>query len=81
MRGERWRVQGGSESGGILVRVGRSLTSEQLPDLASGDSVVPQISCKPCQQICIEERLSAGALVRELELVGDRLHYEKLSGR
>ncbi|CAE7607267.1 Pacrg [Symbiodinium natans] len=57
MRGEWWQVLGGTDTGGILVRSGRSLHSEQLAD-----------------------RLSCGALVCEMELVGERLRYEKLTG-
>ena len=35
MRGERWQVLGGADTGGVLVRSGRSLTSEQLAELPS----------------------------------------------
>ncbi|CAE7637305.1 unnamed protein product [Symbiodinium pilosum] len=52
----RWQVAGGVDTGGILVRDGRPLTSSELG------------------------RLGTGALVEELELVNDRLHYQKLSG-
>lgn len=53
----QWEVIGGSDKGGILVRKGQDLKSEQLSD-----------------------RLSTGALVEELKLVGDRLHYKRLTG-
>lgn len=48
---------GGGDKGGVLVRQGKSLTSEQLP-----------------------ERLGTGAVVKELKLEGDRLHFELDSG-
>eukprot|EP00435_Cladocopium_sp_Y103_P028744 s806_g7.t1 len=47
----------GGDKGGVLVRQGKSLTSEQLP-----------------------ERLGTGAVVKELKLEGDRLHFELDSG-
>lgn len=53
----QWEVVGGSDKGGILVRKGQDLKSEQCTD-----------------------RLSTGALVEELKLVGDRLHYKRLTG-
>eukprot|EP00930_Biecheleria_cincta_P098262 TRINITY_DN89936_c0_g1_i1.p1 TRINITY_DN89936_c0_g1~~TRINITY_DN89936_c0_g1_i1.p1 ORF type:complete len:443 (-),score=65.78 TRINITY_DN89936_c0_g1_i1:250-1578(-) len=52
-----WRVSGGIESGGILVRVGQQLNSQQSVS-----------------------RLSAGAIVKELELHGDRLRYQLVHG-
>eukprot|EP00930_Biecheleria_cincta_P024857 TRINITY_DN17745_c0_g1_i1.p1 TRINITY_DN17745_c0_g1~~TRINITY_DN17745_c0_g1_i1.p1 ORF type:complete len:340 (+),score=56.85 TRINITY_DN17745_c0_g1_i1:181-1200(+) len=52
-----WKVVGGGEKGGILVRSGRDLKSPEAPD-----------------------RLSTGAVVREEELVGDRLHYTLVNG-
>lgn len=52
-----WEVVGGGDSGGILVRSGRELSSAKL-----------------------EARLCKGSRVRELERVGDRLHYEIISG-
>merc|ERR1719326_1512952 len=54
---QNWKVVGGSDKGGIIVRAGKELKSEQLAD-----------------------RLSTGALVEQVELVGDRLHYKRLSG-
>lgn len=57
MAAQIWKVVGGIEKGGILVRVGQDLKSSQL-----------------------EERLSTGALVREVALVGERLHYDKSTG-
>mmetsp|Transcript_56195 Transcript_56195/g.100110 ORF Transcript_56195/g.100110 Transcript_56195/m.100110 type:complete len:402 (-) Transcript_56195:38-1243(-) len=53
----QWEVIGGADKGGILVRKGQDLKSEQLSD-----------------------RLSTGALVEELKLVGDRLHYKRSTG-
>lgn len=53
----KWEVVGGADKGGILVRKGQDLKSEQLAD-----------------------RLSTGALVEELKLVGERLHYKRLTG-
>lgn len=44
---------GGGDKGGVLVRQGKALTSEQLP-----------------------QRLSTGALVKELKLEGDRLQFQ-----
>eukprot|EP00931_Biecheleriopsis_adriatica_P028014 TRINITY_DN16750_c2_g3_i1.p1 TRINITY_DN16750_c2_g3~~TRINITY_DN16750_c2_g3_i1.p1 ORF type:complete len:433 (-),score=96.33 TRINITY_DN16750_c2_g3_i1:56-1354(-) len=52
-----WKVVGGSDKGGIVVRAGKALTSEQLT-----------------------ERLSTGALVKELRLEGERLNFERSSG-
>mmetsp|Transcript_60162 Transcript_60162/g.127437 ORF Transcript_60162/g.127437 Transcript_60162/m.127437 type:complete len:593 (+) Transcript_60162:115-1893(+) len=52
----QWRVVGGKDTGGILVRSGQELKSPQLPS-----------------------RLSTGALVDQLELKGERLHY-RLAG-
>lgn len=53
----QWEVVGGADKGGILVRQGQALKSEQC-----------------------EERLSTGALIEELELVGERLHYKLVTG-
>lgn len=52
-----WKVVGGLDKGGILVRMGCDLNSAQTPD-----------------------RLSTEAFVLQLELIGDRLRYEKLTG-
>lgn len=52
-----WRVVGGGDKGGIIVRGDRPLTSPQL-----------------------DERLATGSLVKELELVGERLNFERLEG-
>eukprot|EP00434_Breviolum_minutum_P008178 symbB.v1.2.007211.t1/scaffold439.1/size205343/14 len=52
-----WKVVGGGDKGGVLVRQGKSLTSEQ-----------------------VSERLSTGAVVKELKLEGDRLHFELETG-
>mmetsp|Transcript_115047 Transcript_115047/g.245747 ORF Transcript_115047/g.245747 Transcript_115047/m.245747 type:complete len:324 (+) Transcript_115047:63-1034(+) len=52
-----WRVVGGADKGGILVRTGKDLASPAAPS-----------------------RLSTGALVKELELEGDRLLYERATG-
>lgn len=63
-----WKVVGGGDKGGVLVRQGhgqspcsmapgKSLSSEQLP-----------------------ERLATGAVVKELKLEGDRLHFELETG-
>eukprot|EP00913_Durusdinium_trenchii_P014946 g14020.t1 len=51
--GRTWKVVGGGDKGGVLVRQGKALTSEQLP-----------------------QRLSTGALVKELKLEGDRLQFQ-----
>eukprot|EP00931_Biecheleriopsis_adriatica_P122872 TRINITY_DN97921_c0_g1_i1.p1 TRINITY_DN97921_c0_g1~~TRINITY_DN97921_c0_g1_i1.p1 ORF type:complete len:343 (-),score=73.93 TRINITY_DN97921_c0_g1_i1:78-1106(-) len=53
----QWEVVGGAEKGGLVVRQGPQLTSEQL-----------------------EQRLSTGSLVEQLELKGERLHFRRLSG-
>mmetsp|Transcript_52926 Transcript_52926/g.95167 ORF Transcript_52926/g.95167 Transcript_52926/m.95167 type:complete len:335 (-) Transcript_52926:259-1263(-) len=58
MSGRQWKVVGGADKGGILVREGKATTSNQHSD-----------------------RLETGALIEEKELEGDRLHYEKLSGK
>lgn len=55
--GDVWKVVGGSDKGGILVRQQASTNSAQL-----------------------SMRLSTGATVEELERVGDRLKYSKLTG-
>lgn len=53
-----WKVVGGGDKGGILVRTGPEVKS---PEASS--------------------RLSTGALIEELELVGgERLHYKRLTG-
>jgi len=52
-----WKVVGGTDRGGVVVREGEGLISHQTP-----------------------ARLSTGALVVEVELVGDRLRYERISG-
>jgi len=53
----QWEVVGGRDKGGILVRKGEDVGSEQE-----------------------KARLSFGALVQELELKGERLHYRLLGG-
>lgn len=55
--GTCWEVVGGGDKGGILVRVGKDLASEQ-----------------------VAERLSTGALVKELALEGERLQFQRLTG-
>mmetsp|Transcript_22684 Transcript_22684/g.51870 ORF Transcript_22684/g.51870 Transcript_22684/m.51870 type:complete len:268 (-) Transcript_22684:33-836(-) len=57
MSGRRWKIVGGADKGGILVRGGRDLGTPQL-----------------------SERLATGALVEQLELIGDRLHFRRLEG-
>lgn len=52
-----WRVVGGEDRGGILVREGAKLDSAKCA-----------------------ERLSTGALVEEVSIVGDRLMYRLLAG-
>lgn len=52
-----WKVVGGADKGGILVRTGQDLKSPEA-----------------------FERLSTGAVVREEELVAERLHYVLVSG-
>eukprot|EP00931_Biecheleriopsis_adriatica_P005421 TRINITY_DN106942_c0_g1_i1.p1 TRINITY_DN106942_c0_g1~~TRINITY_DN106942_c0_g1_i1.p1 ORF type:complete len:297 (-),score=52.98 TRINITY_DN106942_c0_g1_i1:147-1037(-) len=52
-----WKVVGGLESLGILVREGEDLASSQLP-----------------------QRLATGAVVKELEMRGNRLNYKLISG-
>ena len=54
---QQWKVVGGEDKGGILIREGVDLKS-------------PQCS----------ERLSTGAVVEQLGLVGERLHYKLLTG-
>lgn len=55
--GGQWKVVGGADKGGILVREGKDTKSAQ-----------------------IDERLSTGSLVEEVELVGERLHFKRVSG-
>jgi len=55
--GRPWKVVGGADKGGILVREGKETTSNQLAD-----------------------RLSTGAKIEELELIGGRLHYKLVIG-
>jgi len=52
-----WKVTGGADKGGILVRKGLQTTSPQLSD-----------------------RLATGAIVEQVELAGERLHYKTISG-
>jgi len=52
-----WKVVGGGDKGGILVRQGVQTSSPQLP-----------------------ERLSTGAVVEQLALEGERLHYKRITG-
>merc|ERR1719265_645036 len=54
---ELWEVVGGVDRGGVLVRSGQALSSQQF-----------------------SARLSTGACIEEVELVGDRLHYKRRSG-
>jgi len=56
-RDQIWKVVGGADKSGILVRTEQATTS-------------PAVSA----------RLSTGALVLEVELVGDRLCYDRLTG-
>uniref|UniRef100_A0A7S4REK3 Tyrosine specific protein phosphatases domain-containing protein n=1 Tax=Alexandrium monilatum TaxID=311494 RepID=A0A7S4REK3_9DINO len=50
-----WQVVGGADKGGLLVREGQDLKSQEVPG-----------------------RLATGAVVKELQLAGDRLQYRKL---
>mmetsp|Transcript_22923 Transcript_22923/g.53647 ORF Transcript_22923/g.53647 Transcript_22923/m.53647 type:complete len:492 (-) Transcript_22923:276-1751(-) len=52
-----WRITGGADKGGVIVRKAQETTSEQC-----------------------EQRLVTGALVEEIALVGDRLHYRTFEG-
>jgi len=52
-----WKVIGGADKGGILVRKGQQTTTPQLSD-----------------------RLATGAIIEQVELVGERLHYKTISG-
>merc|ERR1712060_238932 len=53
----QWRVIGGADKGGLIVRIGPDLKSKQ-----------------------IDGRLSTGAIVEQMELAGQRLHYKLVSG-
>mmetsp|Transcript_122548 Transcript_122548/g.357868 ORF Transcript_122548/g.357868 Transcript_122548/m.357868 type:complete len:362 (+) Transcript_122548:113-1198(+) len=55
--GPLWRVIGGANHSGIIVRTGKELSAQQAT-----------------------QRLSTGALVRQRELEGDRLHFVRLTG-
>jgi len=55
--GQAWKVVGGADKGGIVVREGQATTSAQLP-----------------------ARLSTGAVIEELGLAGERLHYQLQTG-
>lgn len=55
--GTQWLVVGGDDKGGILLRKGVDLSSQE----------------DPC-------RLSRGAVVEQVELKGNRLHYQLLQG-
>mmetsp|Transcript_116101 Transcript_116101/g.300981 ORF Transcript_116101/g.300981 Transcript_116101/m.300981 type:complete len:487 (-) Transcript_116101:29-1489(-) len=57
MYSSTWVVIGGADRGGIIVRSGAELSSEQAPG-----------------------RLAYGALLKEVQLVGDRLQFSKLAG-
>jgi len=61
----RWEIIGGLDKGGLVVREGIDLNSRQVLDALSMDA---------------PHRLATGSTVAEIELVGDRLHYEKLTG-
>jgi hypothetical protein len=52
-----WKVVGGADKGGILVRAGKDLSSPQESD-----------------------RLSFGAIVKQIALEGDRLNFERIDG-
>lgn len=52
-----WKVVGGSDTGGLLVRAGQALNSDKHP-----------------------QRLSHGALVKQLALREGRLHFARISG-
>lgn len=57
MAARTWRVVGGADAEGIVVRAAKALSSAAFDD-----------------------RLSTGALVREVERAGNRLRYERLTG-
>lgn len=52
-----WKVVGGTEKGGIVVREGKELASREA-----------------------SSRLTTGALVRQVELVGERVRYQRVHG-
>lgn len=52
-----WEVIGGADKGGIIVRLGQDLASQQA-----------------------SARLATGALVREVQLVGERLQFQLVNG-
>jgi len=60
--GRLWKVVGGAQHHGLVVRKGKDLSSPQL----GHDNH--------------DARLSTDAVVREIELVGERLHYRKITG-
>jgi len=53
---QMWEVVGGASRGGVIVRLGREISSKSTG------------------------RLSCGALVRQLDLLDGRLHYERVTG-
>jgi len=54
---QRWKVVGGSENGGIIVRTEKSINSKAAA-----------------------ERLNKGALVEQVQLIGERLQYQLVTG-
>lgn len=62
---KKWEIVGGADTGGVVVRDGLDVKSPQILDPLDG--VTPH-------------RLATGAVVAEVELVNDRLHFQKLKG-
>jgi len=63
-----WQVVGGSEAGGLLVRTERSLGSPLAGGVTEANDTSP--AC----------RIAIGSLLKEIELCGTRLHFERLKG-
>lgn len=68
MSGQRWEVVGGVEAGGIVVRAGRGLSSEQLSDRLATGAVVREVEL--ADDRLLYERLSGGGPDRGWVSVG-----------
>eukprot|EP00438_Fugacium_kawagutii_P017606 Skav213582 [mRNA] locus=scaffold1790:255701:256902:- [translate_table: standard] len=66
---QMWEIVGGADKGGIIVRLSRE------EDLRS-----TRLDGENTKSTQLDDRLSTGALVEEIELKGDRLNYRLALG-
>lgn len=66
-----WEVVGGATSGGVLVRTGKDISSEQASVFQNELGIFVRMK---------GARLATSAVVREIELDGERLRYELVKG-